>query len=72
MMKKGVNKSHSDKIEISIVHSNIDAYTSKKKSLDKIADCGMPDVITFNETLLTGKKTLKKKNYMFFFVKPRF
>ena len=61
-----ISKSHGDKIEISIVHSNIDGYTSKKESVDKIADTVKPDVITLNETLLTGKRTIQNKNYMSF------
>ena len=60
------SKSHGDKIEINIVHSNIDGYTSKKESVDKIADTVKPDVITLNETLLTGKRTIQnKKLYVF-------
>ena len=57
-MKKGVNKS--DKIEIGIVHRNVDGYTSKKESIDSMADSVQPDVITLNETLLTGKRSIKK------------
>ena len=61
-----ISKSHGDKIEISIVHSNIDGYTSKKESVDKIADTVKPDVITLNETLLTGKRTIKRKTICLF------
>ena len=46
--------------------SNIDGFTSKKESLDDITDTILPDVVTLNETLLTGKRAIKKKKYMSF------
>ena len=64
--RKGKKRNTLDRVDINIIHSNIDGYTSKKESVDSMANNMLPDVITLNETLLTGKHTIKQKNYMSF------
>ena len=52
-----------DKVDIKLIHSNIDGYTSKKESINEIADKEIPDIITLNDTNLKGKLKVKVPNY---------
>ena len=44
-----------------ILHSNIRGYSSKSISLQAIAGCKMPTVLTLNETMLLSNKELNLK-----------
>ena len=44
----------------------MDGYTSKKDSINEIADNEKPDVITLNDTNLKGKMKVKVPNYFSF------
>ena len=55
----GNNKKNS--VDIKIVHSNIDGYTSKKESVNEIAEQKNPEVITLNDTNLLWQKLRKNK-----------
>ena len=50
-------------VDIKIIHSNIDGYTSKKDSLNEIAAKEKPDIITLNDTNLKGKFEVKVPGY---------
>ena len=52
-----------DKVDIKIIHSNIDGYTSKKESINEIAEQEQPDVMTLNDTNLKGKLKVKVPNF---------
>ena len=44
----------------------MDGYTSKKESLNEIAECEKPDVMTLNDTNLKGKLKVKVPGYFSF------
>ena len=52
-----------DKVDIKLIHSNIDGYTSKKESINEITDKEKPDIITLNDTNLKGKLKVKVPNF---------
>ena len=64
--RRGKGNKKKNTIDIKIVHSNIDGYTSKKESLNEIADKEKPDVITLNDTNLKGKLKVKVPGYFSF------
>ena len=51
-----------DKVDIKIIHSNIDVYTSKKEIINEIAEKEKPDVMTLNDKNLKGKLIVKVPN----------
>ena len=61
---KAHKKNHN--VNLKIIHSNTDGYTSKKDSINEIADNEKPDVITLNDTNLKGKLKVKVPNYFSF------
>ena len=53
--RKG-SKSNLNSTSFKLIHSNIDGYISKRERVYSIVQYSKPDVITFNETALKGKK----------------
>ena len=52
-----------EKVDIKIIHSNVDGYTSKKESINEIVEKEKPDIMTLNDTNLKGKLKVKIPNY---------
>ena len=50
-------------VDIKIIHSNVDGYTSKKESVIEIVEKEKPDVLTLNDTNLKGKLKVKVHKY---------
>ena len=50
-------------VNIKLIHSNIDGYTSKKESVNEIIETEKPDIMTLNDTKLKGKLKVKVPNY---------
>ena len=50
-------------VNIKLIHSNIDGYTSKKESVNEIVEIEKPDILTLNDTNLKGKLKVKVPNY---------
>ena len=50
-------------VNIKLIHSNIDGYTSKKESVNEIVEIEKPDIMTLNDTNLKGKLKVKVPNY---------
>ena len=57
-------------VDIKIIQSNVDGYTTKKESINDIAKDEAPDVMTLNDTNLKGKLKVKVPDY-FSYVKNR-
>ena len=53
-------------VDIKIIHSNTDGYTSKKESINEIAENEKPDIMTLNDTNLKGKLKVKVPGYFSF------
>ena len=50
-------------VDLRILHSNCDGYTSKKGSIDDIVSDRQIDILLLNETALKGKRKVKMKNF---------
>ena len=50
-------------VDIKLIHSNIDGYTSKKEIVNEIVETEKPDIMTLNDTNLKGKLKVKVPNY---------
>ena len=61
--RKRKNKSEHKTEQIQVLHSNTSGYTSKQDCWKDILDKEKPDVVTFNETALKGKRRIKQQNY---------
>ena len=55
-----------DKVDLKILHSNCDGYTSKKESIEDIIKERETDVLLLNETALKGKRKIRMRNYFSF------
>ena len=55
-----------EKVEIKLLHSNLQGFVSKQFSIDEILTNKNPDVYCVNETALKGKRKIKIKNYFSF------
>ena len=58
-------------VNIKIIHSNIDGYTSKKESVIEILENEQPDVMTLNDTNLKGKLKVRVPKYFSYNKKQR-
>ena len=59
-----------DKVNIKIIQTNCDGYTSKKESIENIVNDRQTDVLILNDTALKGKRKVRMKDY-FSFAKNR-
>ena len=55
-----------DKVEMKILQTNCDGFTSKKESIENIVNDRQTDVLLLNETALKGKRKVKMKDYFSF------
>ena len=58
---KAQNKKHN--VDLTIIQSNTDGYSSKKESINEIAENEKPDIMTLNNTNLKGKLKVKVPGY---------
>ena len=59
------NKNRRNFVNFTLIHSNIDGFTSKKESIQEIINRNLPDVITLNDTALKGKRKINLPNIFF-------
>ena len=57
------NKQKSNTVDIKLIQTNMDGYTTKQESLREIAEQESPDIITINDTALKGKMKVKIPKY---------
>ena len=56
-------KSTNNTVNIKIIQTNMDGYTTKQESLREIAKDESPDIITINDTALKGKMKVKVPDF---------
>ena len=67
-MRKGKRKTKKEREDISIICTNCNGYGSKEESINRdIMENKAPDVILINETLLSGPRKIKSKDYISFY-----
>ena len=59
-----------DKVDVRILQTNCDGFTSKKESVEDIINARETDILLLSDTALKGKRKVKMKNY-FSFAKNR-
>ena len=57
---------YSDKVDIKIIQTNCDDFTSKKESFHDILKDKAPDILLIQETALKEKRKIKLKDYFSF------
>ena len=57
--RRSKTKNKTEKVEIKIIQTNCDGFTSKKESFDDIVEVENPDVLVINETALKGNRKVK-------------
>ena len=61
--RRANKKNQINTVNLKIIQTNIEGYTSKKESLCEIADTETPDNITVNDTALKGSMKVKIPQY---------
>ena len=64
--RRAHKKDRPNTINLKLIQTNVDGYTSKKESMCEIADNEKPDIITVNDTALKGTMKVKIPNYFCF------
>ena len=62
-MRRVNKKVKPNTVDIKLIQTNVDGYTSKKESMCEIANDEKPDIITVNDTALKGSMKVKIPNY---------
>ena len=61
--RRRAKKRSSNTVSLKLIQTNMDGYTSKKESIDEIAEEEVPDIITINDTALKGNLKVKIPEY---------